>query len=461
MIFILPKADIRFQGNTTMLKHTIAAAMAVAASCAVSAMPEAARADGIVVSPQIPYDVTLTPGMSGEDIQKAYNTYSWNMFFALNWPASDTMRGEPKRDGKLEDPGQRVWETFKDTTEIFTTPPTRPTPWNAWGEALPSYCPQDSSIERGRAVPVLSEIGKQAPVIGTTVQPMSGPLGYVVDQNGKKVWIDSRLNKTSFDFIYDNKYYDANVQNAARDNLLFPISGANASKTIGPVDIKAAWKVMGDGDDRSKFYTRTAYLVDAPLQRCEKVLVGLVALHYTVKTVTAPQWIWGTFEHKDNAPSCKTWDYTNPSATCQIDWKQAHYSFANPSCPNCAFNVLPAPPTANQPTQVVRIIPIPPAVEAFNSEAAGLQGVHGTVWANYELLDTQFPSDPTQIHGSPYPHALANALLETYSQGTTPWTQSSSCLGCHFIAPTTYQPFGLYFSDFVFQLSHAKPFNSR
>lgn len=431
-------------------KHLSAALAACALGCAAVLAAPAAVADAITVSPQIPYDVTLPANADSATTQDAYNVYSWNLFIAINWVASQTMRGEPDTGKTISDPGARVWETYKGTSEVFTTPPTLPTTWNESGEEIPSYC------TGGGKGPVLSEIGKQPPVVNGTVQPMSGPLGYLVDQNGKRVWIDVRMNKPAFDFIYDNKYYDANVQNAAKRTLLFPVSGDNTAKTVGPINIKPAWKVMGPGDDASKFYTRDAYLVDATAQTCQKTLVGLVALHYTVKTTTAPQWIWGTFEHKDNAPSCAAWDYGNPKATCKIDWKQQHYSFANPQCPDCAMNVLPTPATADKPVQVVRIVPIPDAVKALNEQAAAL--LKGTVWENYELLNTQFPSDPSQLYGNPWPQALANAALETYNQGTTPWTQASSCLGCHFLAPTTVQPYGNYFADFDFQFSHAKPF---
>ncbi|MBY6262697.1 hypothetical protein EI613_12370 [Azospirillum sp. 412522] len=435
-----------------LTKELAAALIGAALGCATTA----AVAGDIAISAQIPYDVTIPPNADSATVQKAYNVFSWNLFIAANWVASPTMRGEADTSKPFSGSGARVWETYKDTSEVFTTPPTRPTSWNQWSEAVPAYCPADAKADQGQRTAVLSEIGKQDPVIDGTVQPMSGKLGYLVDQNGERVWIDVRMNKPAFDFIYDNKYYDANVQNAAQKTLLFPNSGDNATRTVGPINVKPAWKVMGKGDDPSTFYTRDAYLVDAPAQKCRKVQVGLVAFHYTVKTTSAKQWIWGTFEHKSNAPSCAPWDYDNPKATCRIDWKQSRYSFADPNCPDCAMNALPTPATAQKPVQVVRIIPIPPEVQALNQEAAAL--LKGTVWENYELLNTQFPADPSQLYGNPWPTALANAALETYNQGTTPWDQTSSCLGCHFLAPTTAQPYGNYFADFVFQFAHAKPF---
>ena len=57
----------------------------------------------------------------------------------------------------------------------------------------------------------------------------------------------------------------------------------------------------------------------------------------------------------------------------------------------------------------------------------------GTVWENYVLLATQWPSDfasKTDPLGAPAPTYLANSTLETFSQGKVPLA-SSSCMACH------------------------------
>jgi hypothetical protein len=78
--------------------------------------------------------------------------------------------------------------------------------------------------------------------------------------------------------------------------------------------------------------------------------------------------------------------------------------------------------------------------------------LHGTVWENYMLISTQWPSAfaCTSLHSqspgalapktdftkqpdmtcSPSPTFMANSTLETYSQGAVPQA-SSSCIGCH------------------------------
>ena len=78
----------------------------------------------------------------------------------------------------------------------------------------------------------------------------------------------------------------------------------------------------------------------------------------------------------------------------------------------------------------------------------------GSVWANYELISTQWPTDPNSVSdltGRPAPTFLANATLETYIQGSVPQT-SSNCIACHNNADMTN---GM-FSDFTYLLQRAE-----
>jgi hypothetical protein len=80
----------------------------------------------------------------------------------------------------------------------------------------------------------------------------------------------------------------------------------------------------------------------------------------------------------------------------------------------------------------------------------------GTVWENYMLITTQWPSDAkskTDCNGAPTPTYLANTTLETYSQGRVPLA-SSSCMACHGNATTRHVPATA--SDFTFILEKAQ-----
>lgn len=438
------------KGMPTMFRSLLSAAALAVVACA--APLTAARADSsIVVSPQQPYDVDLSQVSPTNPTRDVYNVFSWNLFLALSYPADPKNPGSPLPGSTIATPGARVWESYKASGDTFPTPPVTPTPWGT-GPVYPPQCKVDE------AGPVLTTAGEIPPVLSGTVQPMSTNTGFLVDQNGNKVYIDTLMNQNAYDYIYNNKFWDSDVQKQWANNIFFPTSGDNATKTVGPVNVKPAWKILAGKDDASKFYTRPAYIFDPASGSCQKLIVGLVGFHIAVKTKTAPEWIWATFEHKDNAPSCKPWSGV-PTQTCAIDWQKKQYSFANPDCPDCAMNVLPTAATATKPVQVVRVIPIPEYVTKMNTQAAAL--VKGTVWENYELVDTQYPSAPELLYsnGNPLPMYLANTTLETYNQGTTPWSQTSSCIGCHFMAPTALRPYGTAFSDFDFQIHKAKSYS--
>lgn len=111
----------------------------------------------------------------------------------------------------------------------------------------------------------------------------------------------------------------------------------------------------------------------------------------------------------------------------------------------------------------MREIPITAATQQLNAQWQG--ALKGTVWANYHLISTQWPTapaddcqvpSPTNPLGTPAPNFLANATLETYNQGTTPQA-SSSCMECHNNATTrvTQSP-RTSFADFTFLLERAQ-----
>lgn len=214
---------------------------------------------------------------------------------------------------------------------------------------------------------------------------------------------------------------------------------------------------MGEGDDVSKFYTTNAYVYDNPDEhagvkpQCQLQQVGLVGFHIGTKVEGNPQWIWSTFEQVNNVPT----QGQTPT--------QAHYNFFNPDCDdNCtAVNEPPPrpwnPANSNTPSsQIERVIPIDSDTAALNTlyQQKLQAAVPGSVWVNYELVSTQWPTnagsltDPT---GNPAPAFLANTTLETYIQGRVKQT-SSSCIQCHNNAGMTNGKF----SDFTYLLERAQ-----
>jgi len=193
--------------------------------------------------------------------------------------------------------------------------------------------------------------------------------------------------------------------------------------------------------------------------------MGLVGLHIAHKTNTASQWLWSTFEHVDNAPT---------DADLKSGKLKAKYNYYNPKCNAASCPPNQIPPRPWDPTkvsafhsQVVRMnlfnLPIyAQSASARNANARKLLlGVSPkSVWANYELISTMWPTNPGNCAaapgdplGAPAPTFLANTTLETYLQRMPPQPNvSSQCIECHNNATMTVPvP-----SDFTYILQRAR-----
>jgi hypothetical protein len=253
----------------------------------------------------------------------------------------------------------------------------------------------------------------------------------------------------------------------------------------GSFELKLAWRILRSGqDDFSRFYTTPAVVMDEgpdgkAVER-KGVTVGLVGMHIGHKSTTSPQWIWSTFEQVDNLD-------VDPVAHPKLK-----PSFFDPGCPICAVNQQPQQVNGvypRIPTQASRAIPIPGDKLALNAQAQAVLRQMGSVWQYYQLIDTQWPTDPkatpspwngglpdaitNKPGGDPTPVMLTNITMETYFQtGNQPacadcpatpfWNsafnakppapgksdpntltfQSESCMGCHSSAGiwTSYDP---------------------
>jgi hypothetical protein len=187
-------------------------------------------------------------------------------------------------------------------------------------------------------------------------------------------------------------------------------------------------------------------------------------MHIVHKTNSAAQWVWSTFEHVGNAPT---------EADVASGKLQAKYNFYNPKCSAASCPPNQVPPRPWNPTkksafhtQVVRLDSFkgnefaPESAAARNADAHKLLADVNpqSVWKNYQLISTQWPTatgqcaiTPGNPLGTPAPNFLANTTLETYVQGMTP-NVSSSCMGCHNNATmTTPVP-----SDFTYLLTRAQ-----
>ena len=414
-----------------------------------------AKAQEPVLSPDLPVDVTVS-----NPRQSDFDTFSWQSFVALNWPARSN--GTPDTSTTIgEDPNATpVWQFYYDPADVFLpggAQPPNPADYPI-EQTIPSPC-QSSTINgsagQQKSIKVIRQFTKKGDVeeiprgfLEATGQP-------VVDQAGNYVVYEMRINLDEYTYIFDNQLYDATIQAGA--TIDFP-AGDSTSGTVGAMEIKAAWRVFPPDIDASimaRYFTTPGLIFipanfsDTGSDLCLNVTLGMVGLHIIHKTDTRPQWIWSTFEQIDNVPG------ENGGAVSPT------FNNPNASQPDCLNIVAPEPPymwqadqphAVNQPsTQVVRCDPLPQATAELNQAwQNALKAVNpASPWQYYQLVGTQWPTNPTdtQNNGDPVPPELANAVLETFIQHTT-----FSCTNCHSTAMGTgNQP-----ADFSFLLSLAQ-----
>ena len=393
-----------------------------------------------VFSPDVPHDI-VTQDVGAIGFQPFVDNLAWETFLALSWPVPDPLveRGVPDRQnvvgglvqhgeggGKISPTGPTVWESYKDTADLFVSDgnnnPVEPAPFDA-PETIPPACQTLAANHPGAAGRTLMMEAKISDVLEDFKQAFTGqPL---IDQNGQKVWYEVKVNRAYYDYVVDNGFWDSRKQKGA--TISFP-SSSNTTLEEPAVKVKAAWKVMGgpgskQPDDPKKFYTTEALIYDSETGTCTKELVGLVGLHVVQKTDLLPQWMWATFEHVDNAPDAQG----GP-----VSGKQ--YNFFSSQCAGCPLNEPPSATNPDFPTQVVRVVPVDSVAAGANSLfQPALQALRAdNVWQNYMLVNAQWADNRDPVGTPTQPKFLANTTMETYLQEPVDDPGSPhGCINCH------------------------------
>jgi hypothetical protein len=379
------------------------------------------------LSASVPADVD-TRGVDLRDfanalsmMQAAFDEFSWRSLVALSWPAGPGGTADPARRIGERGDAPTVWEHWPLAEDVFPPPPAVPRPWGA-PPTIPLACrPASRALSMFAKAPVTPEGGILA---GSTQALNTGPL---IDRNGEYVRYSVQLNRDAFDYVVSNRLYNT-VGQTSLNPISFP-AGSLGTNSVGAITIKAAWKVLGAGDDPNRFHKMTAWAYtpagSGTAESCVPKHFGLVGLHLAHKTASRPQWIWSTFEQVDNAPPGDA-----PRSA----------SFYDVACTgeHCKPNVMSPrpwrPATKGIPTQVTRLTPIPGGTAAVNTRwQAALRHVDAaSPWQYYMLVGTQWPTapdDPDGI-GLPTPPTLANAVIETFIQQGGEGA-ASSCIHCH------------------------------
>jgi hypothetical protein len=422
------------------------------------------------VSGNIPLAVPLPKDIQNQvQIRPNFDYFSWQSFIALNWPAKSGSRGVPDQPDnpdtflKAAAGTPVVWDTYKDSEELFGQKDQRPTPWDS--TTIPvNPCP---SAPPGQKTLIFLTKGN-TPLMANK-QAFSYPL---IDQRQNYVYFDIRYNKAQYNFIRgdDNDqttwlYLLKNLapkQNAPK-GVQMPKS-TTTPPVLGSIMMKAAWRIKTDKDDASRYYSTAAQVYSPQTGTCGPATVLLVGLHIAHKVDPFTEWVWSTFEQVDNVP---------PDAGVPPAPPPAGYSFNNgtgtPATPNGYDYRPPVDPsiktgTKNTPlraVQVTRVNPIPDTPAGASTRdfnAYYQQLLKGTVWQYYQLIVTQWPFNFPQFvlkeNGGVYPddsggafpvYGAVNTTMETYLQTQNDATGAggNSCMQCHYVAGQSDYSWGL------------------
>lgn len=395
-----------------------------------------------------------------DNLQRGFDFYSWRTFIFLNSPADGTSILAANAETRTR------WEdmaNFKQLLDVMLPANLEPASW-----------PTDRAgmeAESERLVPqecrVLHSQMPERMVVKMIEESFNEPFstGPLIDQNGRYAIFDILMNRQMFDYIMRN-HLNSKAGQAANSDLAvdFP-AGTNGTapnhsdRDLGAFMLKVSWKILSDKEIAAKtFHTVEALVLTPPIpnetRKCLPETLGLIGFHAVHKTATRPQWIWTSFEHVRNVPDSGEIQHLTPDDT---------FNFYKVNCVGaCTVNATPPKPWDPDPalelrfrrddsfkSQIVRVTPLTPAANNMNVIFQSM--LANTVWKNYMLISTQWPTNTnncTKLQSakspdpktdflkqpdmtcSPAPPFMANSTLETYSQGDIPLA-SSSCIACH------------------------------
>jgi hypothetical protein len=362
----------------------------------------------VQIGPNLPADVCIPSGFGGNPIA-FFDDYSWKSFLAMVWPAAYGSRGVPDTGKSITDSGARVFETYKAIWELFHSDGSAPSAWASMAD------PNPCGASLGFGDLVLGSFSKFGDLGQAGFGDLVGPL---VAQNTTYVRFWTGFNQVEFDEIVGKQLY-------LRKNL--PAPGSSLTLPNGSVDVKASWIDMAGIANPSRYYTRTAWLLDPATGSCAPKSVGLVGLHVVQKTPSRPQWIWSTFEQVDNVPSSGS---SGPFGFNDGTAKAMPTSNPYPLDPL----TLPTP----APFNVTRVKPIHTSTQKTNQAYRAALAAQNSPFQFYQLVMTQWPlaANSPATPGTPantFPGSgsdqtsFANVTLETFDQNNI----RTGCMNCH------------------------------
>ncbi len=413
----------------------------------------------------------------------ALSHFAWQEFIALNWPAKSESRGLPdtsQTNGFISasqvgaDTYTPVWQTYWHRNELFPDTGKTPvipstsdsTPPNYQYAKLYSYGGSGTGdYTLWNNLDEKNELGEDVVYAHSTTT--------IIDPT-YQVLYEAKMNYAGSHYIYTNNLNDpttrakkkkktkntiaaqgvCDIEDNPSEYICLPC-GDITSGEEGNIEIKAAWRQLNPAVDvienfhtQKVIYYKTVKVEGVVETNYYNATMGLVGLHIIHKTKTFPNYVFATWEQKDNLSSGLV--YTENVTDKFGDKKNTNHDIS-------------------------RTHPIPQAIKTVNSTVSTHLKNNNSVWQNYKLINVQAkPIDVSKLVGS---HTnpdnsyfyLSNSVIESNKQLQT-FTGSPTnpninnviykqkpinmggCMGCHGNA----QKAG---TDFNFLIDHA-PFSA-
>jgi hypothetical protein len=398
----------------------------------------------LTLNPVLAVDVVDSSGKPIDDpatnaTEADWATYGWLNFVAFLWPAESKGSAEPDplklpTSSAQYDP---VFYGWLQPYQVFLPNAQDPGTWQNPTRAQ----------ETSGGLPVFGDFSLQYSTSDTiALFDQAGGGRPLVAPDGSYVIYEMYINESEFDWISDNKLYDAKVQQAftTSDFPAPPKDGGpeqSPFQRFGATELKVSWKVLTQEEQDSGRYLVRCGSIQTPTGSIQgPECYGMVGLHIARLTPsTGATWYWATFEHVDNVVT--TDPGIEPSFNTTGETYASGYSYA-PAAVRWGAE-LPS----QDPVDVSRVTPISDTVSGLNSL---WQTNLGGILQHYELVGVLYPvapdaggvplgNNPDAFVNTP---SMLNVTMETFNQTGLSMTRgplvtgtgSANCDSCHAFA---------------------------
>lgn len=442
-------------------------------------------------APQFTISSTVPLNYTGNDLTSA-SIFAWQEFVALNWPNQMsngvvTQRGTPSTQ-PFGTPGvPLVWHTFRGKVEIFPGNGKPPNGYQnnskvSYGFDAPPAYNYSSTINAcsgpNPAQPAWINLDETTQ-IGLAAMYAGNLAGYqppYVNSAPKLIRFMAKANRQDYVYVAGNQWYggvpsliNTNTIAYIQTNKRDPPPGSTnlVSFLNNTIEMKAAFRPLGPGDNPSHFYsTKVRYYEPSGSGYCfVEDTWALIGLHIIQKTANSPFFVYATFEQAENILTTggqPTEDVngkvivppSGPPTNPQVSFKDSNQAFAKtpvyptvstvpaqaPYCPSTVGgnpnkqlyyielankDNPPLVPAGGPICQVSRDNPIPPEVINVNVAAHAAiaqytkQNGVTSPWGYYKLINVQYVPINKTTPGTPYTgknrgtYYQSNSVIET------------------------------------------------